>query len=120
MAPYRTHRATDYSGKKYSSCLSRERIVIKKIEELLKREEPNLRLSKIKIAESRVKFAAGFDLLCSCLSPTLTVEELDARHNGDAIYVSVYDRILRQKKKRKLAQINEDVAIDDVETDEDE
>jgi hypothetical protein len=34
--------------------------------------------------------------------------------------VSVYDRILRQKKKRKLAQINEDVAIDDVETDEDE
>ena len=88
---------------------------MKKIEDLLKINEPNLKLSKISIAESRVKFAAGFDLLCSWLSPSLTIQELDARHNGDAMYVSFYDRILLQKKKRKIAQVYQQInqAVDD-------
>lgn len=88
---------------------------MKKIEELLKIDEPNLKLSKISIAESRVKFAVGFDLLCSWLSPSLTIQELDARHNGDAMYVSFYDRILLQKKKRKIAQVHQQInqAVDD-------
>lgn len=119
MAPYRTHRATDYSGKKYHSYLSRARIVMKTIEDLLKNVEPNLKLSKINIAQSKVKFAAGFDLLCSWLSPSLTTQELDARHYGDAMYVSVYDRIRRQKRKRTLAQTDQ-AADDGDEMDEDE
>jgi hypothetical protein len=43
--------------------------------------------------------------LCSWLSPELNILELDMRHNGDAIYLSFYGRILRQKKKTKIAAL---------------
>lgn len=81
---------------------------MKKIETLLKIDDINLKLSKLNINESRAKFALGFDKLCSWLSPSLTVQEIDMRHYGDAMYVSFYDRILRQQKKRKLAIIQEE------------
>ena len=77
------------------------------IQKLLLEDKPGLNLSKITIAQSRVHFAAGFDKLTSWLSPSLSLLEVDVRHNGDAMYVSFYDRILRQKKKRKLAETQE-------------
>lgn len=107
MAPYRTHRSMDYREKKHLSYLSRARIVMSTMESLLLENAPDLKLSKITIAQSRVQFAAGFDKLSSWLSPSLSLLELDMRHNGDAMYVSFYDRILRQKKKRKLAETQE-------------
>ena len=83
------------------------------LETMLQVDEPHLKLSKMNIAESRVKFASGFDKLCTWLSPSLSTLELDLRHNGDAIYVSFYDRILRRKKKRKVALIQPGAHDDD-------
>ena len=94
----------DYKEKKYESYLSRARVVILTIEGLLLEDEPNLKLSKLSIPESRTKFAIGFDKLCIWLSPSLSALEVDVRHNRDAMYVSVYYRILRQRKKKKLAE----------------
>lgn len=113
MAPYRTHRATDYKEKKHGSYLSRARIVMATLETMRQVDEPHLKLSKMNIAESRVKFASGFDKLCTWLSPSLSTSELDLRHNGDAMYVSFYDRILRRKKKRKVALIQPGAHDDD-------
>lgn len=76
--------------------------MIKKIEALLKVKEPDLELSTLHITAIRAKFATGFDDLCSYLSPGHTIEELDRRHYGDAMYVSFYERLLKQQKKRKL------------------
>jgi hypothetical protein len=104
MAPYRTHTALDYVEKRFLSYLSRARKVMKKIQALLKAKDENLDLSRLNITESRVKFAAGFDDLCAWLSPEMNMQQLDMRHYGDAMYVSFYDRILRQEKKRKLAE----------------
>lgn len=78
---------------------------MEKIESLLKEDESDLRLAGLSIAVSRGNFAKGFDKLCSWLSPTLTVAEMDLRHFGDAMYVSFYDRILRQQKKRKADEM---------------
>ena len=36
-------------------------------------------------------------------------QQLDIRHYGDAMYVSFYDRMLRDRKKRKLAALNAEV-----------
>lgn len=80
---------------------------MKKLEDTLKETEDNLDLSRLNIAQSRVYFAVGFNALCSWLSPELNDLEVDLRHNGDAMYLSVYDRILRQKKKRKIASLLE-------------
>lgn len=98
MAPFRTHNSYDYGLKKYVSYLSRARVVIKKIESLLKEKEPELDLSKLDITASRTKLAVGFHELCTYLSPDV--------HHGDAMYVSFYDRLLRQKK-RKLAALDD-------------
>jgi hypothetical protein len=106
MAPFRTHNSYDYGLKKYVSYLSRARVVIKKIESLLKEKEPELDLSKLDITASRTKFAVGFLALLTYLSPDVTKEELDRMHYGDAMYVSFYDRLLRQKK-RKLAALDD-------------
>ena len=76
--------------------------MIKKIEALLKVKEPDLELSMLHITVIRAKFAAGFDDLCSYLSPGQTIEELDKRHYGDAMYVSFFERLLKQQKKRKF------------------
>jgi hypothetical protein len=104
MAPYRTHTALDYVKKRFLSYLSRARTDMKKVESLLKAKDENSDLSGLSITESRVKFAAGFDDFCACLSPEMNMQKLDMRHFGDAIYVSFYDRILRQEKKRKLVE----------------
>ena len=106
MAPYRSHNSYDYGLKKYVSYLSRARVVMTKIESLLKEKEPELDLSKLDITASRTKFAVGFNDLCTYLSPDVTIVVLDRRHYGDAMYVSFYDRLLRQKK-RKLAAVDD-------------
>lgn len=108
MAPYKSHSAEDYENKKHGSYLSRARRVMEKIESLVKESEPNFKFSKLSIGESRVKFAAGFDKLCSWLSPDASQAELDIRHYGDAMYVSFYDRILKESKKRKHAEMVEE------------
>jgi hypothetical protein len=72
---------------------------MKKFEDVLRETEENLDLSRLSIAQSRVYFARGLNTLCSRLSPELNILELDMRHNGDAIYLSFYDIILRQKKE---------------------
>lgn len=107
MAPYRTHSALDYTAKRFLSYLSRARTVMKKIESFLKTKYENLNLSLISITESREKFAIGFDDLCVWISPEMSIAQLDMRHYGDAMYVSFYDRILKQQKKRKLAVIDD-------------
>lgn len=76
-------------------------MIMGKIESLLIEDEGNLRLAGLGMTASRVHFAKGFDKFCTWLSPTLTQVELDLRHFGDAMYVSFYDRIQRQNKKRK-------------------
>ena len=85
---------------------------MEKIENLLKEDEADLRLAGLSIAVSRVKFAKGFDKLCSWLSPTLTVAEMDLRHFGDAMNVSFYDRILREHEKREAAEMEVDVEME--------
>ena len=106
MAPYRTHTALDYVPKRFLSYLSRARKVMEKIESLLTAKYENLSLSRMNINDSRIKFAIGFDDLCVWLSPERSIEELDVRHYGDAMYLSFYDRILKERKKRKLAAID--------------
>ena len=105
MAPYRTHTALDYVPKRFLSYLSRARKVMKKIESLLTAKYDNLNLSRMNMTDSRTKFAAGFDELCCWLSPELSIVELDLKHYGDAMYLSFYDSILKDRKKRKLAAI---------------
>jgi hypothetical protein len=80
---------------------------MKKIESFLKTKYENSNLSLISITDSREKFAIGFDDLCVWLSPEMSITQLDMRHYGDAMYVSFYDRILKQQKKRKLAAIDD-------------
>lgn len=80
---------------------------MKKLEDTLKETEDNIDLSSLIIALSRLYFARGFNTLCSRLSPELNGLQLDMRHNGDAIYISFYDKIPRQKKKRKIASLLE-------------
>jgi hypothetical protein len=111
MAPFRTHSPFDYETNRHSSYLSRAKSVMKKIEGLLKARDSTLNLSTLSITQSRAKFATGFDELCALLSPDLNEEQLDMRHYGDAMYVSVYDRLLRQEKKRKLALLAGDVNV---------
>lgn len=79
---------------------------MEKIESLLTAKYENLSLSRMNINDSRIKFAIGFDDLCVWLSPERSIEELDVRHYGDAMYLSFYDRILKERKKRKLAAID--------------
>jgi hypothetical protein len=105
MAPYRTHTALDYVPKRFLSDLSRARKVMEKIESLLTAKYDNLNLSRMNMTDSRTKFAAGFDELCCWLSPELIIVELDLKHYGDAMYLSFYDRILKDRIKRKLAAI---------------
>ena len=106
MAPFRSHISYDYGLKKYASYLSRARVVMTKIGSLLKAKEPELDLSKIDITASRTKFAVGFNALCTYLSPDNPIDAVDRRHYGDAVYVSFYDRLLRQQRKRKLAALD--------------
>ena len=79
MAPFRSHNSYDYGLKKYVSYLSRARVVITKIESLLKEKEPELDLSKLDITASRTKFAVGFNDLCTYLSPDVTIDVLDRK-----------------------------------------
>lgn len=102
MGPFSSHICSDYVIRRHQSYLSRARVVINKIEALLKVKEPNLVLKTLHITKIRAKFASGFDDLCSYLSLGQTIEELDRRHYGDAMYVSFYERLLKQQKKRKL------------------
>lgn len=103
MKPFKSHTSFDYETKRHLSYLSRARSVIKKIENLLIEDDNDLDLSSLDILQSRVKFAAGFNKLCLLLSPNMSVQQLDLRHYGDAMYISFYDRILRLERKRKLA-----------------
>ena len=107
MGPFNSHKAEDYMLKRQQSYLSRGRKVMEKIEVLLKIKEPDLDLSQLNISGSRAKFATGFDDLCSYLSPGATILELDRKHYGDAMYLSFYERLLKHKKKRKLALIED-------------
>lgn len=103
MAPYKVHAQLDYEDNKSQSYLSRARKVMEKIECFVKETEPNFKFSRVNIVESRVKFAEGFDRLCNWLSPDLSQVEIDYRHYGDAMFVSFYDRILKETKKRKIS-----------------
>jgi hypothetical protein len=101
MAPYWTHTALDYIPKRFLSYLSRARKVMGKIESLLTARYDNLNLLRLNMTDT----AAGFDELCCWLSPELSIDERDLRHYGDAMYLSFYGRILKERKKRKLAAI---------------
>jgi hypothetical protein len=103
------HAALDYVEKRFLSYLSRARKAMKKIEALLNAKDLNLDLSRLNITESRMKFLAGFDDLRAWLSPEMKMQQLDMRHYGDAMYVSFYDRMIRQEKKRKFPE-TEDVS----------
>ena len=105
MAPFRVHRATDYTHKNQMSYLSRCRNVMAKIESLILDNEPELQLVHLSLTESRNKFTVGFDLLCAWIFPTLTQIELDVKHLGDAMYLTFYDRINKETKKRKAASL---------------
>ena len=93
MGPFSSHISSDYVIRRHQSYLSGARVVINKIEALLKVKEPNLVLKILHITEIRAKFSSGFDDLCSYLSLGQTIEELDRRHYGDAMYVSFYKRL---------------------------
>lgn len=109
MAPFKTHTAFDYEKKNHLSYLSRARSVIGKIEALLIEKGGDVNFSAMSVSASRERFAIGFNELCSYLSPDMNQQQLDIRHYGDAMYVSFYDRMLRDRKKRKLAALNAEV-----------
>jgi hypothetical protein len=72
-----------------------------KIESLLTARYDNLNLLRLNMTDSRSKFAAGFDELCCWLSPELSIDELDLRHYGDAMY-SMAEYLKREKRENSL------------------
>lgn len=76
-----------------------------KIESLLLEIEPDLKLINLSLSESRVKFAAGFNLLCAYIYPTLSQLEIDLKHLGDAMYLTLYDATNKKRKADRLLNV---------------
>lgn len=105
MAPFYVHKNQDYMLTKHHSYLSRCRNVMSKIESLLLEIEPDLKLINLSLSESRVKFAAGFNLLCAYIYPTLSQLEIDLKHLGDAMYLTLYDATNKKRKADRLLNV---------------